>query len=248
MLSVWLIAVLLAPIGCKKAQEPAAAVDAPTAPTFAEEEAAASARIRAQMHAQFATAIGARDALIAGDLEGSQAKLRELDAFTLPPEIPQEWSEHFDAFQTAAARGAEAEDFAGTSDAISDLALACGGCHQAIGVVQGGDPGEPPADQEASGMHMARHQWAVDQMWMSLLGATDALWNRGVEALAVEPLHEHEVGEMPGQAEKLAEWVHQMSEFGEEAALDTEARSAYYAELIVTCAECHTVMERGPAK
>ncbi len=243
-MSVGMFLVLSALVGCKKSQEPEVAAEEPPA----RDAAAAQTRVRTQMHAQLAVAVDARDAIIAGDLAAARDALMTATDFQMPAEIPFEWSTHFQSFQAAAARGAEAQDFEAASDAVSDMVLACSGCHQDFGVVLSGDAGSPPEDVDAAKMHMARHKWATDQMWMSMLGATDALWFRGVEALSVEPMHEHEAGDMTEEAAALADWIHEMSEFGEDASLETETRSNYYAELLVTCAECHTLMGRGPTE
>jgi len=174
--------------------------------------------------------------LIAGRLDEARSR-----AFLLSRPARDVWS--IDALRVSQAALA----LSGTTDLEEAcrieprIAAACADCHRRAGSLPAFDrsPRPPPDDAEPRA-RMARHEWAADQLWEGLVGASDRSWTAGLEVLAVQPLPSLSNAAGP-RLQRLAA-----------AALaavprDTPAdRARTYGELLVTCAACHGPPRSGP--
>ncbi len=168
--------------------------------------------------------------LVAGQLEEARAL-----AFMLTRPIvgaPQSASSRDLAFAAGALANARTIDEA--LHAEVRVAIACARCHASSNTMPVfRTPTNAPPDQPTMEAQMARHQWAVDRLWESLIGASDEHWRAGLYVMAT--------GHIPGtENPELAKRLQQLAR----AALDMpdttlDARGARYAELLVTCAGCH---------
>lgn len=173
--------------------------------------------------------------LVAGQLEEARAL-----AFMLTRPLPG-------APQTAASRDlalaagalANARTIDEALHAEVRVALACARCHtsmQKLPVFR--TPSHAPPDQPTIAAQMARHQWAVDRLWESIIGASDEHWRAGLYVITTAHFPGTEKPELATRLQQLAR-----------AALDMpdttlDARGARYAELLVTCAGCHAQTRR----
>src|SRR5690606_33945669 len=95
-----------------------------------------------------------------------------------------------------------------------------------------------PPDQPTIAAQMARHQWAVDRLWESLIGASDEHWRAGLYVMATAHFPGTDKPELATRLQELARAALDMPD----TSLDT--RGARYAELLVTCAGCHVQARR----
>ena len=179
-------------------------------------------------------------AVIAGDLATAQQQAEWLASHEAVAGLPGDWEPYVAQMQAAARDAADAADIAAAGTATADMALACGACHTAVAQITAfAFMGQP----EAAGVtgHMARHGWAMDRMWKGLIGPSNEAWMEGVQGFDESPLQ--------GGSEQtlaLGMRIHELGAQGAEAA-DPAARAAIYAEMLTTCAGCHTAAGQGPA-
>jgi len=175
-------------------------------------------------------------ALISGDLEAARRPaswLADHEGFEdLGPDA-EPWVARI---RTEARAVADAPSLDAAADATGRLAAACADCHAA--------PDGAPRFRSAAaappvltrGAHMMGHLWAMDRMWEGLVGGSDETWRAGARAISdVEP----EGFPGGGPAILLARSVHEQA--SDAAGLEPAARPAAYAELVKTCASCHTL-------
>ncbi|MCB9537897.1 MAG: hypothetical protein H6704_16715 [Myxococcales bacterium] len=218
--------VLLVAAGCSSA---------PPSPT----PAAPAAVDRADMRAHFARATAARDALLDGDVEAMKQHARWLADHGEDEAAKVRGPVHFERMKTAAQAVAEAHTLGTASRALADLATACGACHQGADArFEAPKPLLPPMKDELQA-HMARHRWAVDQMWAGLVTPSEAAWARGAQSLAEAPLHAVDFA-LEGLDAKLvprATTLHGLA--ADAAAAPAAERGAHFARIIATCGGCH---------
>ena len=97
---------------------------------------------------------------------------------------------------------------------------------------------------------MLEHQRAVDELLQGLVVPSTSQWDRGAARLQTAPLHPDQLPADPGLAgsvRRADERVHQIATRAVRATT-TGARTAVYADLITTCADCHSLHRRiwGP--
>ncbi len=221
---------LAAALGCSSA---------PPAPA----PAAPAAVDRADMRAHFARATAARDALLAGDVEAAKQHARWLADHGADEGAEVRGPVHFERMKAAAQAVAAAHTLGAASTALADLASACGACHQGADArFEAPQPLLPPMD-DALRAHMARHAWAVEQMWAGLVTPSEAAWARGAQSLAEAPLHAIDFA-LEGVDAKLvprATTLHGLA--ASAAAAPAAERGAHFARIIATCGGCHRYRE-----
>jgi mono/diheme cytochrome c family protein len=204
---------------------------------------AGSATVGDRMFDHFSRAGQIQTALIMGDLDGARRPgswLAEHESFEDLGSEAQPWVE---MIRSSAREVEEAPSIEEAADATGRLASACAGCHTASNdgprFRSAGDA--PPANTR--GAHMVGHLWAMDRMWEGLIGASDETWRAGARAIAdIEPESGFPGG---GTAAVLARTVHDQAQEAERA--EAQDRPAAYAEMMKTCASCHTLLGAGGA-
>ena len=193
-----------------------------------------------RMFDHFSRATSIQSALIVGDLDGARrpaAWIAEHQVVAWASAGDRGWLE---ALGTAAAEIRDAGSVDEAADATGRLAESCAGCHTSVNdgprFRSAGDP--PDGDGQAA--HMIRHLWAMDRMWEGLIGASQETWQAGARAIA-----EREPDEFAGGSAvaALARAIHD----GANRAARTPAgeRAEVYADLLKTCAGCHTLVGAG---
>jgi cytochrome c553 len=184
-------------------------------------------------HLEHAEAV--REALISGELEATREAFGWLADHPAVPGEPEEWGGWLDALRAAAARGEASEDLAGAGRALGEVANACGGCHQSLGLtislpLVGVDPGGDAG-------HMQRHLWAVEQLWAALIDPSRGGWRPALEALG-EPLGEAELGEAYAGVEAWTRAIHEGAA-GALADDNPDTRADIFGQLVAACGGCH---------
>lgn len=238
----WLLA--LAALGCARAEgprKPAPPAPAPApAPMPVPVESAAPPAVTAQMHARFGVLTALRDHVVQGRLEEAKTAAASLAALDPPEGLPGPWRPWVAAVDEHAEKAAQAPDLATAASEVGRIAVGCADCH---GAMQGG-PGlegahEIPPQAWDEGQNMPLHKWAVDWMWLGLLGDSDEAWRRGAAELDKQPLVPRFEQAPPGGLRELEQLVYVIAN----KALETdelEARGELYGNLVATCAQCHS--------
>ena len=200
-----------------------------------------SATLGDRMFDHFSRAGQVQTALIVGDLEGARrpatwlAEHEDVGGFG---DVGRTWVPRMQAAARDVVTAASLDEAA---DAAGRVGGTCAGCHAATGhgPTFRSASGAPPA--RTRGQHMIGHLWAMDRMWEGLIGGSDETWRSGARAIAdIEPEPGFPGG---GTSAVLARAVHDQAERAERAARDE--RPAAYAEMVKTCAACHTLSGVG---
>jgi hypothetical protein len=97
---------------------------------------------------------------------------------------------------------------------------------------------------------MLEHQRAVDELLQGLVVPSASQWSRGAERLRTAPLSPADLpadSGLAGSVRRADERVHQIAARAANATTPP-ARSGVYADLLTTCADCHSLHQRiwGP--
>ncbi len=190
-------------------------------------------------------------AVIAGDLEMARPPAVWLSEHSEPPGMPDDWSPYLWEMRQYASTIASARDLRPAAVAVSEIGRTCGECHRdhAVEIEFIAGP-RPPMEPHDIRTEMARHLWAADRLWESLLGSSDVAWAEGMAILEEVRLVPTELDDAPERAAQVEALVQRIRTLGEEGgrAPAGPARSALYGEFLATCASCHTLTGGGPGR
>jgi len=204
---------------------------------------------QSHMQTSFMRATQIRDAIIAGDLEGAKAAAEEFNAEDHYAVMPEDWKGWIERVRQHAGEVALASDLGAAAQGLASMALACGNCHHHT------KQGPATGEQEALGhperaapdlaTRMQRHQVATDELWLGLLGPSDALWKQGTVTLTraemVAPMKEGEP--VDGYVASEVESV-RTDATAARAAETHVGRAESYGNLLARCAGCHSYLRR----
>jgi cytochrome c553 len=177
-------------------------------------------------------------AVVDGDLAAARKSAAAL-ADRLPlPGVPERLDPHQRVLRAAATDVAAALDMASAARGVGELAVACGSCHNAVGV--SAPPAADMPDGEEWEAAMARHRWAADEMWTSLVWMAPDRYERVVRAWNEIPLarpHTEDEKRFTAEVLRLEDRVHNLAARGISA--DAHARADIYGQMLATCAACH---------
>lgn len=231
-------------IGCGgEAKQPPVA-EAASQQSAGDERSSRGDDMQDHMDTNFKLATEARDALVAGNLKGVQDSARELAFHDHTGVLPEHWMDDVHRMQKAAEVVATSTDLTMASTALAELASTCGDCHKRLaytGKDRHQEHGLSPSDTEDVQARMQRHQIAADKLWYGLTIPSDAAWLAGARALTEAPLAPVKEDGQEVSPE-LNEKMEQVVGLGRTAleAKTREERDAAYAELLLTCAGCHS--------
>jgi hypothetical protein len=121
------------------------------------------------------------------------------------------------------------------------VARECATCHvQTQHLAQRPAPGVPPIDRHDATSRMARHVWATDRLWESVVGPSDEHWSTGLAVLAATPLPYSVAGDARGLATQLQEEAR--TQLAQRVTTSLDDRITAYGEMLVTCAACHSTL------
>jgi mono/diheme cytochrome c family protein len=194
----------------------------------------------AEMRHHFLQVTLIHEAIIRGDRPAIPGPAWELARMPPPLETPPATAPFVARLGSAAARAAGAPDLVSAARATTEMLQQCGACHRAAGVLPAPSLTKRP---DVGGLvgHMLEHQRAADELLQGLLIPSPTQWSRGAERLKAAALRP---GELPvdralrGQLQEADSRVHQLADRAARAT-DAQARADVYADLLVTCAQCH---------
>lgn len=194
------------------------------------------------MREQIKHAASLRDAVLSGDLMATRAPAKWL--VDNPPAGLATEAGELAAMQAAAQKAYAAKSLPEVAFAVGELSASCGQCHAKLdGGVQNPTPIIPPVG-EGVDRHMARHRWAMVQMWQGVVLPSDAAWTRGARSFDEAALHPVDltlVGAGPG-SKALADQLHAAAKRA--VATPSADRGAAFGQVLATCGECHRRREK----
>lgn len=186
------------------------------------------------MHERFAYATDAVYGVVLGDLALVHTKSQALAAVPAPAGLPAGWDTYLDALRTAADRGGETPTIEDAAADVLTIGRTCANCHVTHG-------GPRPSTEEVLGegwageAAMHRHSYGTYLMWLGLLLPSPAVFDAGVEQL----VHEGGMPAVPPALAPLEDRVHRLAASAR-AANDEQERVGLFADLLRTCAACHS--------
>lgn len=191
-----------------------------------------------RMMDHFGDAASVQTGLILGDLGRARASARRLASDDEFQSVPSGAEAEVEVVRARAREVASAETVEEAARAASGMAAACGECHAAFAA---GPVFSPPSNAPDGG-HMVEHLWAADRLWEGLVQPASGRWESGARVLA-----RHGVP-MDLVDPETSELGMRLKALGMEALSTSDAggRASRYAEIIGTCAECHTARRDLP--
>jgi hypothetical protein len=202
---------------------------------------------QAPMWSHFDAAGDAHETVIRGDLANARAAGAWL-ARGRNPSLPKGAEPLDAALRLHATQLASAPDIGAAATELARMAGTCGECHRRFGPGPSfSGQGVPFEGGPEPSREMRRHAWGAGRLWEGLIGPSDAAWKSGAEVLrdawmlsewiAAEPDAELVVRTMETRVRRL----------GTEALVvqDRVDRENIYADVIGTCAECHSIVRRA---
>ncbi len=207
--------------------------------------------VATHMHEHLARITTIKSFIIMGNLDGVREPATWLAQHEEVAGLPSNFEPYIGLMRAYAREVNNAADLNSAAIAVSQMARTCSNCHlvNEVEIEFGYD--QVPADWADRVSHMQRHQWAADRLWEGLIGPSDTAWNRGTEMLVGVPLHPDDLtydssADVDKSAiDQLARRVHVLAGQGLAAKTPT-ARAELYGEMLGICAECHTLLGRGP--
>ncbi len=202
--------------------------------------APAAETIEQVMDAHFLITAWARDVVIAGQVDPLREVMLAVSELHHDTLKRPDWKPWIGKLQAAARRTSVAKNLRSAAKGVSAMAQVCGDCHRASG--QGPKFAPEGANvflpyPETFDERMDRHMWAAEELWFGLIGPSDASWRAGAAALRDAPKHMTD-----WLSDDFSTALARVREVGTRAgeATSPSARADVYAEVLTTCASCHT--------
>ncbi|MEO8706816.1 MAG: hypothetical protein ABI867_42710 [Kofleriaceae bacterium] len=196
----------------------------------------ANMMVRLHMHENYGVLRAMERLLVHGKVDPAHDLA---DAIARAPEVPgmSTWAVQMTRVRRSAAALASTPSVNESLREEARLAAACGRCHVDAGAHVELTPTALPPDRPTLDARMARHVWATDRLWESLLANADAPWRAGLDVLAATPLPSTTLNS--DRAALARRFQRLASDTRARGALDLPARAAAYGEILVACAGCH---------
>lgn len=192
------------------------------------------------MRHHFADVAAVHAAIIRGDLAAVRVPATELARMPVPPGTLTVAVPFVVAISEGARRVLGATTVPTAAEATAFMLQQCGECHRAAKASP--QPPAPPPNA-GGGAHMIEHQRAMDELLQGLVVPSVAQWDRGAGRLRTAPLRPGELPTDPRLADNLRradDRVHLIADRAAKARTSA-ARANVYADLLTTCAECHSL-------
>jgi mono/diheme cytochrome c family protein len=185
------------------------------------------------------------DAVIRGDLRAALPPAAELAAMRMPAGLPETVEPVVGILRQAGRLAGTAPNLRTAAAATVAMLQQCATCHQMVGIYPAPIPPKRPDVGGIVG-HMLDHLKAADDLLQGLIIPSDSLWQSGAARLRTATLSPDDWPPDPkltAEARKADAAVHALSDRARAARTKNE-RGAVYAELLTTCASCHS-LHRG---
>jgi cytochrome c553 len=193
----------------------------------------------------FGPTVALQSAIVVGELPAAKRAAENLISRLNTEKHPVEWGPSLNEVRDAAKAVTRAETLEAAATATAHLGFACGKCHDNLDVpfdeVALPLTTTPPADLPQA---MHRHLRAADDLWLSLLGASDERWAVGAANLAQANVYPIEEGATSDTMRATATRFHALAEVAQTTRAPAE-RAALYGNLLGTCARCHSEIDKS---
>jgi mono/diheme cytochrome c family protein len=189
-----------------------------------------------------------RDAVVRADLGVARAEAASLAETPIASGSGPLWRQRAEAMSDAAERVTQAKDLVDASRGVAALATSCGDCHARLSWAKRIVVPERPPPSTGVLPRMDRHKWAMARLWSGLVIPSTETWTAGADVLRDAPLEPEKLtpGKTPGP--RIGELARTVEDLGRKAAAASSSadRENAYAELLVTCSECHARLRDSP--
>jgi hypothetical protein len=204
---------------------------------------------RAQMSGHYRAVTVVYEAVIRGDLPAGREAAITIWGLAPPAGISPTGVQIAEFVKLEGQRAAQAGTIPQAARSAAAMLTLCGDCHTAVNVRVAAPDARPPDVGGIVG-HMLAHQEAVQAMAEGLVAPSPSRWRTGAERLVTAALRGSEFPPDPGMGPAVRQSEIDVHAIGQEAvaAGDKTARTATFAKLIGTCANCHRLHSRiwGP--
>jgi cytochrome c553 len=193
------------------------------------------------MRHHFADIAAVHAAIIRGDLAAVRVPATELARMPVPPGTLTVAVPFVVAISEGARRALGATTVPTAAEATAFMLRQCGECHAAAKASP--RPPDLPPPGAGAVAHMIEHQRAMDDLLQGLIVPSMAQWDRGAGRLRTAPLRPGELPTDLGLADsvrRVDDRVHLIADRAAKARTSA-ARANVYADLLTTCAECHSL-------
>jgi cytochrome c553 len=191
------------------------------------------------MTEHFSKATDAKTAVVRGDLERARRAASSLAESEWTSNLRSDWRPYMRTMQDAAKSVANAVDSKQAAQGIGRIGEACASCHAAVGGPKVAVEEAPDAGSR-TGFDPAQHVWAVDRMWVGLIGPSEQAWRRGSAVLVsapFEPAVRIATREVPPEVAILSNRFHELGRRAQN--VDVDRRGGVLGDVLATCATCH---------
>ncbi|MCB9709026.1 MAG: hypothetical protein H6714_09590 [Myxococcales bacterium] len=236
--------------GCSTAKKPSP--DASLSASLPTERVAkAEPALGQKMHVFFEETMRARDALVDGDVASARQSLGKLASISFDgTSMPAGWAPELARWRAMARIGSQSQQLEEVAVSVSQMGAQCGRCHQTLGKGPKYEASGWVEDTEDLGAHMFLLMWASDRMWEGLTEPWDRAWQVGAQTLVEAPIKMKALGKKLGpRAARAREYAQALKKAGETALLeeDPASRADGFANVLLTCASCHSAVRKTSA-
>jgi cytochrome c553 len=237
------LSLLIAGCGCSSTASVDRGSHSPSQQTSIADESGASQDVglaalvldtRRKMHTRLGAIQNIGIAIALSDLARAQTEARTIASIDEPKILP-EWQPFLARVRLSAEEVVATKDLTAAAKSAANLAALCGHCHEALGRQAKLEEQPLLVGGKTMAAEMMKHQWAAARMFDGLIGPSDERWRQGAERLSTIHI---ELAEKNTTLEISAGRIRHL-------ALDAmivprgDGRTALFASLLVTCAECH---------
>ncbi|MCA9619725.1 MAG: hypothetical protein KC731_11950 [Myxococcales bacterium] len=196
------------------------------------------------MRSHFEETVAIRHAVIAGDIRHAIKPAAALADLKGLETLPKLWQDGVQRLTAASRRISESADLQEVAAATADIARACGACHASVSGPKAKLTDPPPAGTTMK-ERMARHHWGTQRMWEGLFVPSEEAWKAGVDALGADVFPKNEVSKGGVHAVSAASRFISLVDKAK-TAKTSQQRGDVYAQVLSTCAPCHSAMGIKP--
>ncbi len=251
---MWMMGAAIGLMGaaCTQSESPATtkAEQKAEAAEAAEKKATMSAKeLRQHMQKHFVKADELKNAVVAGDVAQTKLSATWFAEHEPDANLPAKYLPHAKKLMSVASKLTKANGPSDTAHGAADLAAACAQCHLSRGKpIQFGSDPEPAESDDLAKSHMARHAWAVTRMWDGLVGGSPKVYAAGAQVLSDLPMLAMSLKKNKKLSDAADHFIGNLSTEAERALkADTlETRAAVLGDVLSSCGNCHTMLNKGP--
>lgn len=240
--------IILSLTGVAAATEPGP-IPRPTQTQPAQQSPDSSPVRRAQMAGHYRAVTQVYEGVIRGDLAAARDAAFSIWGLAAPSGMPASGTVIAEFVQLQGRRAAQATTLEQAANAAAGMLTLCGDCHTAVNV-RVATPDRVRPDVGGLVGHMLAHQEAVEAMAEGLVAPSPSRFRTGAERLEIAPLSRSDLPPDRALTADIRRSETEVHAIGKEARLanDNTARTASFAKLISTCANCHRLHNRvwGP--